>query len=51
MFKVMDILATNHKDEIGQLIFEGTGASKWMDGRYKMIIPVYTCHIEEIQYQ
>lgn len=40
MFKVMDILATNHKDEIGQLIFEGTGASKWMDGRYKND---YTC--------
>ena len=36
----MDILATNHKDEIGQLIFEGTGASKWMDGRYKND---YTC--------
>ena len=41
MFKVMDIIATNHKDEIGQLIFEGKGGySKWMDGRYKKS---YTC--------
>lgn len=35
MFKVMDIIATNHKNEIGQLIFEGSGSGNWLNGRYK----------------
>lgn len=34
LFKVMDILATNHYDEIYQLIFESRGNGSWLSGRY-----------------
>lgn len=35
VFKVMDILATNHKDDVGQVIFEGKKTGGWIDGFYK----------------
>lgn len=35
MFKVMDIICTNHFNEIGQLIFEGKGKDHWLYETYK----------------
>lgn len=35
MFTVMDILATNHYQELGQVIFECINTDDWITGRYK----------------
>lgn len=49
LFKVMDILATNHFSELGQLIFEGnstsaSGATKYSTGYYRSTnSDAYTC--------
>lgn len=51
LFTVMDILVTNHFNEIGQLIFEGKrsdngtdGVTKWFNGGYKSKSnDAYTC--------
>lgn len=51
LFTVMDLIVTNHYDEIGQLIFEGRqtkngpdGVTKWLNGGYKVKSnEAYTC--------
>ena len=40
MFKVLDIICTNHMDEVGQIIFEGKSDGGWLNGFYKHD---YTC--------
>lgn len=41
MFTVMDIIATNHFEQFGQVIFESENANGWINGEYKKTYNVF----------